>query len=134
MYKLLLEKRKTKRLTLDIALILIALFWISRGKYLISFLLIIVAVVGFYLHRNKRALISEEGIRYPYFIDKWIDWYEVDNILLKDGILTIDLKNNSLLQSAISTVDGPVNENEFNEYCRLQMKAASEQRLLKENI
>ncbi len=132
MYTLLLEKRKTKRVTLDIALILIALFWISRGRYLISLLLLSVAGIGFYIHRTKQVIVSEAGVRYPYFIDKLIGWSEVSNILLKDDILTIDLKDNSLLQSAVSFKDGGIDADEFNDYCKHQLQVASAQPLLKE--
>ena len=118
MYKFLIEKRRTNRLTLDIALILISLFWISRGKFLIALLLIIVALTGFYINRKKIVTVSESGIRYPYFIEKNIIWSEVENVMLRDDILTIDLKNNKLLQSRILPGPVPTDENEFNNFCQ----------------
>ena len=133
MYQFLIEKRKTNRLTLDIALICISLFWISRGKYLIALLLIVVALAGFYINRKKIVTVSDEGIRYPYFIDKIIDWSEVGNIILKDDVLTIDLKNNTLLQSTVMAMDGTLNESAFNEYCSGQLKKSDQGKLLNEN-
>ena len=118
MYTLLLEKRKRKRLTLDTALILIALFWISRGKYFIALLLVIVAAIGFYINRKKIVVVSKDYIRYPFFIEKEIQWEEVANVLLKDDILTIDLKNNKLLQSSILPGEENIDENEFNTFCK----------------
>ena len=97
MYTLTLEKRKKSFRTLDIALLFIALFWIARGKFFFASLLIIVAMVGFYINRKRIVVVSEANISYPYFIDKKIDWKEVSNIILKDDIITIDLKNNKLL-------------------------------------
>lgn len=130
MYTILIEKRRTKRLPLDIALVFISLFWISRGKYLISFLLIIVAGVGFYLNRKKMVIISDEGIRYPYFIDKNIGWSEVVNVVLRDDVLTIDLKNNKLLQSTVEAAGGLIDEKMFNDYCMRQLKIFRQQSLL----
>lgn len=129
MYTFLIEKRKTKRFTLDIALVLIALFWISRGKYLISLLLILVALIGFYINRKKIVIVSDAGIRYPYFIDRIIDWSEVGNIILRDDILTIDLKNNKLLQSNVSSDQSNLDEKKFNEFCARQIKFFGESAL-----
>lgn len=132
MYTFLIEKRKTNRFTLDIALLLIALFWISRGKYLIALLLILVALIGFYINRKKIVSVSDAGIRYPYFIDKNIGWSEVGNIILRDDILTIDLKNNKLLQSAVVNVGASIDEATFNNYCMQQMGRSPQQSLLNE--
>lgn len=132
MYKFLIEKRRTNRLTLDIALILISLFWISRGKYFISLLLIIVALIGFYINRKKIVIVSDEGIRYPYFLDKTINWPDIENVMLRDDILTIDLKNNKLLQSTITDVDGTIEEYAFNDYCSKHLGKNRDQNLLNE--
>lgn len=118
MYTFLIEKRRTNRLTLDIALILISLFWISRGKFLIAFLLIIVALIGFYIGRKKIVKVSDEGIRYPYFIDKTINWAEIENVMLRDDVLTIDLKDNKLLQSTTLPGTVAIDEDEFNRFCK----------------
>lgn len=132
MYKFLLEKRRTNRLTLDLALILISLFWISRGKYFIALLLILVAGVGFYINRKKIVSISDGGILYPYFIDKNIPWSDVENVMLRDDVLTIDLTNNKLLQSTITSLDSSISETAFNDYCIKQISANRDQSLLNE--
>lgn len=44
-------------------------------------------------------------------------WSEFNNIVLKDNLLTLDFKNNKLLQLAIIENDTSVDENIFNTFC-----------------
>ena len=48
-------------------------------------------------------------------------WKDISNVVLKDGILTIDLKNNKLIQSVISKESADINEREFNLFCKEQL-------------
>jgi hypothetical protein len=46
-------------------------------------------------------------------------WSEFNNIILKDGLLTLDFKSNRLLQKEVLDDDDPdADEDEFNAYCR----------------
>ncbi|HKG67554.1 MAG TPA: hypothetical protein VKA92_01705, partial [Segetibacter sp.] len=50
-------------------------------------------------------------------------WNEINNALIKDGLITIDLKNNKLFQKEI---DGHVSadiEKEFNDFCKQHIHA-----------
>jgi hypothetical protein len=52
------------------------------------------------------------------------DWAEISNIVLKDGILTIDFKNNRLFQKETDDLDDDDydgEEDEFNEFCQEQL-------------
>ena len=49
-------------------------------------------------------------------------WSDTNNVMLKDNVLTIDLKNNKLIQAVIEEGSaGEIDEEEFNEFCRRQM-------------
>lgn len=48
-------------------------------------------------------------------------WNEFNNVLLKDGLLTIDFKNNNLFQKITIDDEGDADEEEFNEYCSKQL-------------
>ncbi|HRX94260.1 MAG TPA: hypothetical protein P5158_09100, partial [Chitinophagaceae bacterium] len=58
---------------------------------------------------------------YPSFPVTKIQWNELNNIILKDEVLTIDLKSNKLIQHSIGNANNSVNEEEFNEFCRQQL-------------
>jgi len=47
-----------------------------------------------------------------------IQWAAVANMILKDGLLTIDMKNNRIIQQYIDDAKTKVDQQEFNEFCR----------------
>ena len=51
-------------------------------------------------------------------------WDQVANVVLKEGILTIDLKNNKLIQKEIDADISEADEQDFNDFCRHQLKKA----------
>ncbi|MEA3424928.1 MAG: hypothetical protein U9R46_01650 [Bacteroidota bacterium] len=82
------------------------------------------------------AVVSEKQVKFPQeiaFHDEGIvinslpkkrySWQEIGNVVLKDGILTIDLKNNKLIQKEIESSSSAKEEAEFNEFCRARMLA-----------
>jgi hypothetical protein len=66
--------------------------------------------------------INNEGIIYPSFPEKKIKWEELQNVVLKDGILTIDFMNDTLLQADVDTDNTSPDERVFNQYCREKLK------------
>ena len=65
--------------------------------------------------------ISESQVIYPSFPRKKIDWQELSNLMLKDGLLTIDFKNNKIIQQQIADISSTIDEKEFNDFCRQQL-------------
>jgi hypothetical protein len=52
-------------------------------------------------------------------------WKDFNNIILKDGMLTLDFTNNKLFQKeAIDDDEGEADEDEFNDYCRKKLLEA----------
>lgn len=54
---------------------------------------------------------------------KYYYWNEITNIIIKDGILTIDLKNNKLIQKELEDSGSVKMEYDFNEFCRNRILA-----------
>ena len=115
----------TKRLSpfrTGISFIVIAIFWILVGKYLLAAFILLFAIAGFFTSRKFNVIFSADKILYPSFPVKTFLWDEVSNVILKDNVLTIDLKNNKLIQSVIEKVSADeIDENDFNKFCREQM-------------
>lgn len=102
-----------------ITFILNAILWILMGKILVAILLIVFAIMGFFANRPLRILFSKKGIDYPSFPRKMIQWSEVAQVILKDDVLTIDLKNNTLIQVVISRKDNDtLLQADFNAFCK----------------
>jgi len=72
--------------------------------------------------RKSEVIFSADTITYPSFPKRIIRWDDLNNIILKDGILTIDLSSNKLIQQLIDEKQSTVNEKEFNEFCSGQLK------------
>jgi hypothetical protein len=85
------------------------------------------AVIIFFLflfqdisRRKLTVLVYDDRIIYPSFPKRTIEWEEMNNAVLKDGWLTIDLKNNKIFQNEIIS---PTSEIDFNEFCDTQLQA-----------
>ena len=52
-------------------------------------------------------------------------WTDFNNVVLKDDLLTLDFKNNRLLQRETIDEEGDAEEDEFNVYCEAQLKKAA---------
>jgi hypothetical protein len=49
-------------------------------------------------------------------------WADMSNVVLKDGILTLDFKSNKIFQSEVEENETPVDEKEFNRFCTEQIQ------------
>ncbi|HRF18383.1 MAG TPA: hypothetical protein PK977_09445, partial [Chitinophagaceae bacterium] len=65
--------------------------------------------------------ISADGIKLNILGKRFIKWEQLNNLVLKDGLVTIDLKNNKLIQQYLDENSMPVNEKEFNDFCKKQL-------------
>ncbi len=114
--------KNRKNFRVEIVFIISALLWLFIGKYVLAFMLLFFAVLGFYTNKQLIIYINENGIRYPSFPPKLLLWPAVEQVILKDDVLTIDMKDNRLLQFAIDKLNTLViDETEFNKFCIIQL-------------
>jgi hypothetical protein len=82
---------------------------------------------------EKMALTPEEigfsdsEIVFSGMMEKKASWAELSNVVLKDGIISIDFKNNKLIQKETDDgddEDDDASEEEFNQYCKERLKIA----------
>jgi len=79
---------------------------------------------SFALKRTELGF-SESGIRFNGLGGRRIDWSELGNVVLRDGLLTIDYLDNRLFQRETDDLDDEeyeAGEEEFNTYCREQIR------------
>ena len=67
---------------------------------------------------------SEDSIVINTLFRRRYRWTDFNNIVLKDDLLTLDFKNNRLLQRETIDEEGDAEEDEFNDYCREQLNVA----------
>lgn len=117
------QSRKGKPLTpIGLLILLIAVRWFRFANYYAFFINIALWLLYTISRRNMNIKIREENIEYPSFPKKLIQWHNLNNVILKDGLLTIDQKNNQLYQHYILDDNNTVNEQEFNDFCKEHLK------------
>lgn len=118
--KIFREKYK-KPFALKASVIFISATWAILDFFIPAALMLI--LLGFYLlaKRELVILINSDRIFYPSFPSRQILWSELNNVILKDGLITIDFKSNKLIQQTIADQQEPADEWEFNAFCRRQL-------------
>lgn len=95
---------------------------VASEQYILTGVVVIFDTLYMISVRIKKVYFSLNEIRYPSFPAKHIKWQSLNNCLLKDGLLTIDLKNNKIIQQLIDETATTIDEKEFNEFCRQQLE------------
>ena len=100
--------------------------WILREQYLFAGITLFFQILHELSSRKKEVIFSETQIVYPSFPLKRINWEKLNNSLLKDGLLTLDFKNNKFIQQTVDESKTIVNEKEFNEFCQQQLETSNQ--------
>jgi TRAP-type C4-dicarboxylate transport system permease small subunit len=85
-------------------------------------------LLTFLEHQVKRPLevgFDKDRVVINTLFRQRFDWTAFNNVLLKDGLLTLDFKNNRLIQREVTDDDeeDDADEEEFNAYCRMRLAA-----------
>jgi hypothetical protein len=100
--------------------------WIVGGFYKTSVLLLILFFLYKISLRPLRVTFSEPGIDYPSFPRKKFEWNKIAQVIVKDNLLTIDLRSNQLMQHLIEK-NSFIDDKEvadFNAHCQQKINAA----------
>jgi hypothetical protein len=99
--------------------------WIIIGKWWAGAVCFFLFVFYQLSRKDLSAQFNSNYIKYTSFPVRSIDWMELNNVVLKDGILTLDFKSNKILQAEIDDITNSVNEKDFNDFCSQQLKERS---------
>lgn len=116
------SKRSEKRPYMYVAMWLITFSWFKEDYWMVFGICLLVSLLFLTTYRELLLKIDTTKIVYPSFPEKKIEWNRLNNVILKDGLLTIDFKNNKLIQQVIDEQKTKVDEKEFNEFCKEQLK------------
>jgi hypothetical protein len=105
--------------------LILVLSWINMYQFWMAAIPLVFGILSSISPKTSIAFFSKEKIFYPSFPPKTIIWSDLNNVILKDGLLTIDFKNNKLIQQPVVENETSIDEKEFNDFCRQQLKAAS---------
>lgn len=95
--------------------------WLGLQNY---FMVTALAILGILYHLTLQKIqfvFTPEKITRFSFPSKEYDWNLFNNVILKDNILTLDFKNDKLIQAEIENQKS-VNEQQFNSFAQSQLK------------
>lgn len=109
------------------ALLIAALVWMKMPYYEgLSIILIILALMEYQAKYDLEIGFSEDHILFNNLFKKKIRWSSLQQVVLKDGILTLDFHNNKLWQKEVEEEDDfDADEDEFNIWCRQQLEKSA---------
>lgn len=123
-----IDKRKNKAIKFKPLLITagIGLVMLTDSGPANVLFLIIGLIEGFFLHKTEIGFSQNEIVILRLWKER-VAWQDLNNVIIKDGMLTIDFKNNRLVQAPTDDEEDDeydVDDDEFNAFCREQLKAA----------
>ncbi len=121
LYFTLHKKNKLRPALFPTAGLIISSTWLILEIWLLAFLCAGVVLLYMLSKRKLLVRITEEYILYPSIPVKTVDWKELNTVILKDGLLTLNFTNNRFIQQLVDLASTPVDEQEFNEFCRQQL-------------
>jgi hypothetical protein len=118
----------TKPVGYKYLLLLTGLGWLTMP--IIPWIGLIFGVLAFLEHQAKRPLeigFDRDRVVINTLIRRRHQWSAFNNIVLRDGLLTLDFKSNRLLQREVADDDDDdyADEEEFNAYCRDRLSAVT---------
>lgn len=100
-------------------LTLMAICWAAAGNFYFFILFLCLALFSFISLQPQVLKFDDDGINYPTFPVKFYNWAEVNQVLIKDDVLSIDLKNNKFLQFLLpETTVAKITTADFNSFCQ----------------
>ena len=114
-------RSKNERSPLTGAFFVLSLAWILANYWVVGVLNALFMLLHVAALQKPIVSINENQVTYPSFPKKKIDWQELSNLMIKDGLLTIDFKNNRIIQQQVADISSTINEKEFNDFCRQQL-------------
>ena len=99
-------------------------FFIQNGNC-IALIFLIAAILEKQAKFPQEIAFDNDEIVFNTFPKKKYNWTDFNNIIIKDGIITIDFKNNKLLQKEIQSGANAQDEQDFNEFCNSRLHTIS---------
>lgn len=125
-YNLYQSRYNGKKVYYSRALLIAALVWMKMPSLQwLFFLFVILALLEYQAKYAVEIGFGEKHILMNTLIKKRYQWSEFNNIVLKDGIITLDFASNKVIQKEVEDdEDDDAEEDEFNDFCTAMIKTA----------
>lgn len=119
----IIKRQKTGFVLFRLGLFFAVIGWLLApgGRTLLAILYAVAGLIEKQVKFPEEIGFSGDSVVVNTFPKKKFSWSEIANVVLKDNLLTVDFKNNKLIQKEIDEGVSLATEREFNEFCRLQL-------------
>lgn len=129
---ILIARKRRRQVRYRYWLLIAGLGWL--GMPYLPWLGALFILQSFLEYQAKRPLeigFSAELVVINTLLKRQYAWTAFNNIVLKDGLLTLDFKSNRLVQKEVLEDDDEedADEDEFNDYCRDRLREAGQVRI-----
>jgi hypothetical protein len=117
------KKIKNRFLPVNILLFFIyVVFWIMQGNFIAAILVFgVLFFLDFIKKKLNTILFTASQIELSSaLLKKQFTWQQINNVILKDDVLTIDLISNKILQEEVIE-NKLIQVDEFNDFCKKQI-------------
>ena len=121
-YNFIIPNRRKKFTWIDWGMAIAGLLLLILGKIIPAVLLFVMSALGFIMRRDINFTFLEDEVVINTIPKKSFQWTDFNQVLLKDGILTMDFKNNKLIQEEVLETNNDFNEKQFNDFCIKKIK------------
>jgi len=91
--------------------------WIAVGGYSPGIVVLLLTSLFSHATTNPLIQVGDKITIKTGFFKRNYSWDKIEQVILKDGLLTIDFKTNRLFQQPIGE-KGPIDESAFNSFCK----------------
>jgi hypothetical protein len=104
----------------QVLLFVLAGCWFGLQNYIMVAALVILGVFYHLALQKLQFIFTQEKVLKLNFPGKEFEWNVFNNVILKDNILTLDFKNNKLIQAEIEKSQN-INEQQFNSFAQSKL-------------
>lgn len=114
------EKQSARHFFDEFVFFIPAMCWFGMNNYLFMILLILMGFLFRFSMQPIRFVFTPQKVIKTNFPKKEFEWNAFSNVILKDNIVTLDLKNNKLIQAEIEKPQ-ELKEDQFNAFVKARM-------------
>jgi hypothetical protein len=118
------RRKKHSDTSFSRVLLVAGIIWFAMPHHFgwIGLPILLLALLEPHARRPLEIGFSDDRVVINSLIRKKFQWEEFSNVMLKDDMLTLDFKNNRIIQKETIDEEGDTDEEEFNDYCRGRLK------------
>ncbi len=104
----------------QVLLFVLAGCWFGLQNYYMVIALVVVGILYHFALQKLQLVFTTQKVMKLNFPEKEYLWDGFNNVIIKDKILTLDFKNNHLIQAEVEEPKN-MNEKEFNSFAQAQL-------------